>query len=108
MERRSMPARSGSSSSETMRLEQCDLPVPAVLAEDGEGDGGVLAHVAEAQAALVHVEEDAAVLPVVPGRGRVRLAARADRRDDRRVGPSEERVDLGRDGHRRHALEPTY
>ena len=82
--------------------EQRDLRVPAVLAEDGQGDGRVLAHVAEAQAALVHVQEDAAVLPVVPGGGGVRLAGRAHRRDDRRVRPGEERVDLGRDGHGRH------
>src|SRR5438445_2275440 len=81
--------------------EQRDLRVPAVLAEDCQSDGRVPAHVAEAEAARVHVQEDTPLVPVVPGGGRVRCAARAYRRDDRRVRPREERVDLGRYGHGR-------
>src|SRR5690606_7530326 len=46
--------------------DQGDVGVPVVLGQHGEGDARVAAQVLQADAALVEVEQDAAVLPQVP------------------------------------------
>src|SRR5579859_3056504 len=82
--------------------EQAHVVVPALCSENGERDARIAAHVLEALARVLHVQEDAAVLPVVPCRRRVRRAVGTDRRDDGRVRLGEECVDLGRDRNPRH------
>ena len=65
-------------------------------------DARVAAHEAKAKPALVHVEEDAGAVPVVPGRDGVRGAVGPQRRDDGRVRPPQELVDLRRERQPRH------
>src|SRR5690606_36477723 len=65
---------------------QADVRVPALLVQDGQGDPRIRPHVLEPFAAFVHVDQHATVLPRVPGRHGDRLAVRAQRGDDTRVG----------------------
>ena len=84
--------------------EQADVGIPVVSGEDGKRGMWVAAHVAETQPALVHVQEDATVLPVVPGRHGVRRPIQANGSDDRRIGPGQELVHFGWDGDGRHQV----
>ena len=84
--------------------EQAHVPVPAVLsaAEDGERGPRIPAHVAQAEAAVLHVQQHAAVLPVVPGRRGVRRAVGAHGCYDGRIRTRQKCVHLRRNGNTRH------
>jgi stress-induced morphogen len=91
-------------------LERLDLagerhvPVPTIgSAENGHRDARVTTEMAEADAALVQVEEDAPVLPVVPGGGGMRAAVGSNRGHDGRIGLVEKRVEIAWNGRLRHA-----
>src|SRR5712691_1387776 len=52
--------------------DQADVAVPAACIEHGPGSTGIAAQEPQAQPAFVHVQQHAAVLPVVPRGHRVR------------------------------------
>ena len=62
--------------------EHRDRPIPVPDVQHRDRDAGVAAHVAQTQPFEVHVDEDPAVVPVVPGRSRIRRPVGADGRDD--------------------------
>jgi hypothetical protein len=68
--------------------------IPIRDVEHRNGAPRVSPHVTQAQPLEVHVDEDPAVLPVVPGRGRVQRPVRADGRDDRSVRSFQELNEL--------------
>src|SRR6185437_8958427 len=65
--------------------DDADVGVPVALVDHVEGDPGVAADVLKALTAFVHVHQDPAVVPQVPGSRGYRLAIRPQGRDDRRV-----------------------
>jgi len=75
--------------------EHGDGVVPVAKIEHGEGHALIVPHVLQAKPLEVHVDEDAAVIPVVPRRGRVRSAIRANSGDDRSLRLLQELNELG-------------
>ena len=75
--------------------EHADGVVPVGKIEDSDGHALIAAHVPQAQPLDVHVDEDAALVPLVPGRGRVRSAISAHSGDDRSMQALQKLNDLG-------------
>src|SRR5665647_3316622 len=89
------------------RSHERDVVVPVAVLEHGERHVRVRAEVAEAHARVLHVQEYASVLPVVPGGRRVRRAVGPYGADDSGMRLREERGNLLRDGDARHDANPT-
>jgi hypothetical protein len=75
--------------------EHRDGAIPVLHVEHRDGYSRVASHVGQPQPLEVHVDEQAAVVPVVPGRGRIWSAVRADGGNDGRVRPLQELDELG-------------
>src|ERR1700683_50165 len=65
--------------------DDADVGVPVAFIEHVERTPGIVAHVLQPFAALVHVHQNPALLPLIPGGRGDRLAAPPQGRDDRRV-----------------------
>jgi hypothetical protein len=75
--------------------EHRDGAVPVPHVEHRDGYSRVVSHVGQSQPLEVHVDEKAAVVPVVPGRGRIGSAIRADGGNDGGVRLLQELDELG-------------
>src|SRR5918994_2624844 len=76
--------------------EHGDCVIPVLDVEHGDGDPRIAAHVAKSQPLKVHVDEQVAVIPVVPRRRGVWSPVRADRGDYGSVWLLEEFDEFGR------------
>src|SRR6266550_6687510 len=85
---------------------QADVAIPVVV-KDREAHLGIAANPLQALPRLVHVDQDASFLPVVPGDHGHRKSVGTDNANDRRVRLPQESVHLRRQLEHRHSVTAT-